>query len=166
MSITLVKPAVASILRSVPGMGEVTSEPLDPRQDAQRIRTTSRNPYWCLRVTGMRDEPATFGSSTRALFRTYALRLDGYRGIVGATVTGTDAWEELVEAILDALETGQGTVAAQTDRSSGVQQGGLVTVRELAAEGIGVERIGDDKGEFRAHRATITGAVQYYVVRS
>ncbi|MDO8617015.1 MAG: hypothetical protein Q7T33_15000, partial [Dehalococcoidia bacterium] len=119
------------------------------------------NPYWSVTVGRMRDEPATFGSSTsRPVFRFYELRIEGWRGFVAASEVTTD-WDRLVDAVLNRLQASQHTLAQIL---LGLGLTGFVALEDVLSEEVGIREIAEGDKSFRAHHAAIVARARVYQV--
>lgn len=160
MSLPALRAAVAAVLTPVPDIGTVDTTRLDANGLPRELRGTS--PYWDVRLTRGTATPASFGGglNSKPVFRTYALRLEGWRGFVG-TADYSAAWDALVERVLNALLLADSQLA----RFPGVC--GYQRLSNLAPAGPDIVEVADSapKG-YRAHHVVITADIELYEVVS
>lgn len=150
MSLTALKSAIRTLLLTVPDVGTIDLARIDPDSVPRKLRGGT---YWGLALSGLSDREAGLGgASSRPLFRTYTLRLEGWRGISGSS-EATEEWETLVETLCNTLELGNATVA-QSPGVTGFQRFGRVSAA------VDVVTLGGTSS--RAHHAVITADVEVY----
>lgn len=158
MSVTLLKSQLATQLATVTGIGTIDQDRKDPDDLPREARGTTA--YWDLRITGSEDRPAQMGmaAGTRHVFRTYALRLEGWKGFVGhADATAT--WETLVESAVNKLHASQATMAANLHTAGAT---GFESISNLRAE-VDIVKLGENT---RYHHAVVTGDILFFKVLS
>lgn len=158
MSLPALRAAVAAVLNAIPSIGTVSTARLDSSGPPRELRGST--PYWDVRVTRGAHRDAAFGGglTSRPVFRTYALRVEGWRGFVAANDAST-AWDALTQSILDALTVGD----TQLARYPGVC--GYQRLSSLTATGPDILEISDGSGKgYRAHHVVITAEVELYEV--
>lgn len=142
-------------------MGTVDTARLDPDSLPRKLAGNTRaaasslTPYWALSAAQAPDRDATFsgGASSRPVFRTYRLRLEGWRGIVGHT-DAQDDWEILVEGVTNALQLANQAVARQVS--------GFMRFANVTGSPVDIAQIGNS----RAHHAVIECEAEVYEVIS
>lgn len=110
-ALTTLKKTLRTLALTVDGIDEVDLRRLDHDTLPRRIATLGPGKsYWAVEVRGFSDRAAAFGTTDRVVFRTYNVRLEGWRGFAG-TEDVTEAWEQTAEALQDTLATGQQVLA-------------------------------------------------------
>lgn len=154
--VTVLKTLLRQQLLAVPGIGVIDLERPDhdstPRARPRNNAVTT--PYWALTVTRGREQPASFGggSTTRPVFRWYAVRLEGWRGFAAAN-TVTEEWDALVEAVENALRTCSPTLGASGLLAGFQDLEGIIADVDIVILG--------ESG--RAHHAVVTCEARFYL---
>jgi hypothetical protein len=149
------KVAVAGVLDAVPGMGTVDLARIDPDSVPRKVR--GPDPYWGLSLRRITTREGTLGADLdaspphRQMFYAYGLRLEGWRIIV-AQQEAQDAWEALVEAVVDALLLSPLQLARAVPQFSDMRGAGAVTVDVAGFLG----------NSSRAHHAIVEADLETY----
>jgi hypothetical protein len=154
-TLTNLKAAVAGVLAAVPGMGTVDLARIDPDSIPRKVRGDT--PYWGLSLRGITTREGTLGADLdaspphRQMFYTYRLRLEGWRIIV-AQQEAQEAWETLVEAVVDALLLSPLQLARAVREFSDMKGAGAVSV----------DVAGFLNNSSRAHHAIVEADLETY----
>ncbi len=156
MSTAVVKSALASYLAEVPDVGTLDPARFDSDDLPRRINENPLSPYWDLTVFEEADTEASFGGALgqRSIFRTYSLRLEGWRGFVGTGAVVSD-WEALVDRLVQQLQRANVP-------PSGLVRFGLTSLRvvtDIRARP-DVIRLGDTNS--RAHHAIVSALIMTF----
>ncbi len=151
MSRLLVKERLRDYLSSIPDIGTISTAPLDGDALPQQALGSR---FWALTIPDTEDTAAGFGTGIVTARRTYSVVLEGWDGF-SATREITDAWEAVVDLILNAVQSAR-------KPPSPLCLPGLYDVGMPASAGVEIRTYRSPRGSggpVRAHHARITFGV-------